>query len=633
MGAGQSTSTDSTARIKLLDATKSTRTLIDTILEYLLSELKLRDFYLLSSPTECKKYVLFLANKISSEFIEFQVQPSRNKSGTIAFRSVKDLVEPPEPLKKQRQYLCLELAYFYVRIFQIYGALALSLLDDASYTQQTGFTGFIKDERGVLRPPGLDPYRTTGPTGRFTYTRKAGGHISGGHIGGRVRDKDALGTFKFLNEVLIDETHGARGNYRVELDGKSTSTFFTINNLPVYEQNQKGKFTIYISEKRNFVLNIHTHDSRINPRSSMTLDTITLGGSSTYSIKDLVDDDGDKVFTRYTYEFIPETRRYERNGINVEKTIWKTVDGSSISDILSSILEKLKDYVKNKLKDSGVETDIHRYKTNRNISGVFEEKDGSDSHLHIAKVVDNLTRKRPLAHCVARALQLLETAPLGSDTMTVESKICDSRFLENKVAIPMGKPLSSSAGLSVLANLFYDVIEHASPKIVQSSEDATEYLLFMRTLSGIFMGVDPITKLPKVDAKSLEMITSLPRDKEICGKIDSKESIFLPMSFARTTIYPIVQQLFQRQLTHAANSARILEQLFLIKKSSSGVYEYHIHPNIFKNGITEINRIANLTKHILKQYYIECELKYTDGIMKIKTFTDSRKPLVKPLVT
>lgn len=619
MGATQSTTSASTARLKLLEATKTTRTLMDTILEYLLLEVKIKDFYLMSSDTECKKYVLFLANKLASEFIQFQIEPTIDKSGTIAFRSVKDLVEPPEAQRKQRKFLCLQLAYFYVRIFQIYGALALSLLDDATYTQQKGYIGYLKNERGTLRPPGLVPYRTTGPTGKFSFTRK----------GGSVRDKSALGVFKFLNEVLTDSygTGVPRGAYRVELEGKPTSTFFSPGEIPVYGREQKGKFTVYITERKKFSFDILGKESVTTAHSIMTLDNLQITGSD-ISIKSLRDVDDDPLFSKLSYTFIPETRRYERDGKNVETTIWKTSDGTSIVAIMKTIIDTLTNYIRERSRDKGENTVLYRSNDKEYGLGLgvgFEEKEGVDPHLRIGKLVDNLTRRRPLAHCVARGLQLLETAPLGDDTALIESKVCDTRFLESKSSIPMGRPISGSAGLSALANLFYDVIEQATPKVVQSSKDTQDYLAFIRSMSGLFTGIDPVTKQPKVDAKQLDQISSSERDKEICGSSEPRETILLPTKFAREKIYPIVVQLFNRQLQHAANSAKILEQLFLIKKSSKGVYEYHIHPNIFKKGFSEINRIGELTRNVLKNYYLQCENDYVRGLVEIKQFRDQQK--------
>ena len=45
---------------KLFELTKDTRNMMNILLTYMLKELTVRDFYSLSSPTECKKYVLHI---------------------------------------------------------------------------------------------------------------------------------------------------------------------------------------------------------------------------------------------------------------------------------------------------------------------------------------------------------------------------------------------------------------------------------------------------------------------------------------------------------------------------------------------------------------------------------------------
>jgi hypothetical protein len=111
---------------------------MDVILDYMLKEITVRDFLALSNPTECKKYVIFLANTLYKHFYELQITPVKDKKGIIAFRPIKDLVNPKGEDDIERQRLCLTLSYFYTRIFQIYGALALTVLDDAKFVGDTG---------------------------------------------------------------------------------------------------------------------------------------------------------------------------------------------------------------------------------------------------------------------------------------------------------------------------------------------------------------------------------------------------------------------------------------------------------------------------------------------------------------
>ena len=60
MGAGQSIPSTLT-RQKVFELTRDTRGLMSVLLEYMLKEVTVRDFMALSNPTECRKYVIFIA--------------------------------------------------------------------------------------------------------------------------------------------------------------------------------------------------------------------------------------------------------------------------------------------------------------------------------------------------------------------------------------------------------------------------------------------------------------------------------------------------------------------------------------------------------------------------------------------
>ena len=160
MGTSQSIPSTLT-RQKVFELTRDTRGMMDIMLQYMLKELSVRDFLALSNPTECKKYVIFLANNLYKHFYELEIVPTKDKKGILAFRPVKDLVKDDVD---EKQSLCLTLAYFYTRIFQLYGALALTLIDDANVISNSGITSIVTDrtaQKGLVTP-GFERYRTSG---------------------------------------------------------------------------------------------------------------------------------------------------------------------------------------------------------------------------------------------------------------------------------------------------------------------------------------------------------------------------------------------------------------------------------------------------------------------------------------
>ena len=138
MGSSSSITATATTHKQAIRQTEFTRGVMDQILNYMIKQLSIRDLLQMSKPSECKKYVLFKANSIYQHFYELRIFPSRDAKGILTFRKVDDLVNPTGEQKRERESLCLIVAYFYTRIFQIYGALALTLIDDMNAMTSSG---------------------------------------------------------------------------------------------------------------------------------------------------------------------------------------------------------------------------------------------------------------------------------------------------------------------------------------------------------------------------------------------------------------------------------------------------------------------------------------------------------------
>lgn len=585
MGAGPSRVGGLTHTL-LLEATKTTRGIVDILLEYLIRELNIRDFYLLSSPSECKKYVLFLANKLASKFIEFQIMPTRDKSGTIAFRSVKDLTEPGVAEQKQRQSLCLTLAYFYVRIFQIYGALAVTLLDDAAVGDATGAMQFIENS-GHLRVPGEVPYLATGTTGRL---------VRGGAL---PRDLGAFEIFRpYVNDIGLGRGYPFK-SASLQMNFIPDTSVGMLNK-------RSGKIYVRMKGDRYFEIEIEA-ESKVFGGVKLVFRRVRVD-NTVQDLKDLRIDD--EKFGKTEYEFVKEGSEWKTggsgsgSGVNVLTAVEKVA--SSLQDWARTrsrvyINEYNSEYGRPEYSDQAQK---RRY--------IFEEKDTVDKALQIAPLVNALATRRPYGHCIARALQLLRTMPLGGDG-AVESNICRQNFLENRHSIPDGR-LGKSVGIGALAALFYDTVDMSTPKLAMSQPSLKAYTDFMRQMSAIFAGkgagAGAVT-----EGQTVESISTEARDREICGK--SAGRVISVQSANAQKVYGIVQTMFAIQLDHAAACARILAKLFTIERKVSGEYVFHISPVIFKNGIGEVNRVAEEARQLLVGYYSRCESEYLNGMTVI----------------
>lgn len=619
MGAEQSKSLSfSVTRDALLKSTARTREIVNIIFDFMINNIQLRDFYSLSSPERCKRYVLFIANELYSKFYEFRIFPTLDKSGSIMFRKAEDLTNPPEPERRRQQTACLHLAYFYVRIFQIYGALALTLVDDATYTQQTGIVGLMKSTSGVLPLPGSIPYQAAQSL-PSTRRKPIVPPLSLQQRGGDVfssEERRALKYFVPLESILRKPIFSFG-----EADDKSYSIRFDMGfgrDIPDCKFTITGADTATIKCK-SFTLNLTAElldNSRVKikfednvevKRRGESEDEIALSdilGSSEYLSMICTPREGLGRSWKVTYGRSGRETDVPSVFYSILTQVMRAVGTSSRVDMNRGNL------FRNTRRRNG------DYDETRAYGKMFSEIPGTNPHLRLEAIVDGLTTKRKFAHCVGRAIQLLDSAPVFTGQVGTRriSYVCDPKFSKDSISGSAGVTLSSATGIIALANLFYDSIHPNMLTItVEEKESLKEYIDFMRKITRTFTGksiseADP----PETMLRSLSQSETTPRDKDICrGKFG--QPIVVDNAELQKKVYSVVQALFRYQIVHASKCAEIFLQLFEMSKVK-GQYSMRIHPNIMKKGMAEINRIAKLARVTLVDYYERCEGMYVEGM-------------------
>jgi hypothetical protein len=578
-------------RDKLLEATRDTRSIIDAILQYLLDEVKITDLAALSSQTDCKKYVIALAGTLNKLFFEINLAPEQGKDGIIYFRPIKDLGEPKsESEKNNRQSLCIILSYFYVRIFQIFGALALTLMDDASAYTTSGIGDLAYG--ATLLAPGRVPFYMGG-------SDESKPVVLGGDI-------DRLGIFAFLRPDLDREEtrfgHAFKNSTRTMYFNKRTS------------DTSSGRGTIYASVrgvKNDYIkINISAtqRDEFTGNRITISINDISIGERS-YTIPS-------DILARKSFIIERETRG--------EPYTLKDDVTQSPADALIKITDRLSDWVEK--KGYGADRDKEKDRERAESFGIH----GTPiDPLKIDKTVVNLRRDKPLAHCIARAMQLLSNQPI--ENKQTYSYICQSSFLETKskmyhtgktrAGLPaVGESLETSPGMFALSQLFFDFVKYGMPDVSRREPSVKQFEEFLSTMAKLY-GDDVVDPKKLTDVKNRRRCTT--GDTPIAVK-----------SNVANSVYEKVKLLYQIQMRHTSNAGRILSQLFtLVKDPISKRTKIHIHPDIFKKGLKEIERINVLTRGMLIDYYKSCENVYQAGAEIIKKSLEVKaeaKPLVAP---
>jgi hypothetical protein len=188
----------------------ATPELLNFILREMFRRADLVDIYSLADPNRCSRYVVAGADALESLFVKVRVNPQKkDKSGILYFQSIDGILTGmPQDLKNRRRQYCLELSFFFVRIFQIYGALFLSIydsrmpsaepVDNVPPESQKGRQGVFLNPQGFY---GFNAKEQTPPQGK--------GFFSWLGIGGALSSKSdgsyyiTSGPYQVLNYHLI----------------------------------------------------------------------------------------------------------------------------------------------------------------------------------------------------------------------------------------------------------------------------------------------------------------------------------------------------------------------------------------------------------------------------------------------
>ena len=139
-GQGQGQTNFSKAQADFLTESSRASEIPNKILTLMFKHADFKDMLTLSNIDACPQYVFTSAQSLGHLFEQIKIRPERGAAGEYIFAPVRRLA--PELLKGDgqaqqpslderiaRDNMCVDVAYFYVRIFQIYAALAMTVLN------------------------------------------------------------------------------------------------------------------------------------------------------------------------------------------------------------------------------------------------------------------------------------------------------------------------------------------------------------------------------------------------------------------------------------------------------------------------------------------------------------------------
>jgi len=602
--------------IKEIKDVKDTDTMMNLILRYMIKQIGLNDFMKLSQPDTCQLYVISLAQHMSSQFSRLQIMPYREKkSDMLLFKKYSELnpatSTTDHPLVEKKN-LCLLLSYYYVRIFQIYGALALTLLNDISLSQTA--TKVSDTPRRINQTPGSE-------TIRVANIKQYGGTHSGTH-GGAVATKTQLSDsfFKWVSSYLVDtepdQTRGWKTAFqnttpngaRVYFDktGQSKTSSGVISD--------NGRFMIYPPATNNRYFTLEVTATLIkDTNQDVTMKYITLKPSDSSTKLALPD-----FLKPVSMIWNVKTNTYEAHMTETKDTV-TTMD---VSTYFNDLFDRLMLVLPLKKKSETSET-----------SGEIDETE-TDEAIKVEYMKQGLESRKTVGHCIARALQLLRTIPSASTTL-YQSDICVEKFTFSSRSykgvstssdgltrgIPeYGKSLAQksdagSKGFRSLVQLFYDTVAVGSPHIFMGDTAFLEYQTFIKKMADLYRDDTPkATPTMKLDKGVAEIKNK--RDKELCETELKKSGT--PININATTakeVSKIVQELYKIQVNHAIECGKIFKSLFDITYDArNNPLTISLSKKVLTNGFEEIDRINAHARAVLVEYYTKCEHKYVQGV-------------------
>ena len=227
------------SRRELLTLTQQPRNFVNHLFQMMITHLTPKDLLDLGNRAKCKDYVFVMADAIFKSFEAIKVIPTKDaKTGVLFYKKIGDLTKG---VGGQQTYEhCLSLAYFYVRIFQIFGALALTVVDDPSSGQVIGYL-----QKG---PEQGRPFQEQKPF---------------------IRGEQAI---PFTPPLLRQGGSIAKGQYR-ELDKRLTASNVSLlrDFLTKYEEDERKyklqfdanpRMKLYLSKRENVVKIIYDLDNK-----------------------------------------------------------------------------------------------------------------------------------------------------------------------------------------------------------------------------------------------------------------------------------------------------------------------------------------------------------------------------------
>ena len=572
MGAFGSKEKTMPTREEMLRVTDDGKYFIEHAFFFMSSQMNMRDFLLMVQPARCSEMIFLTAKALETSFQKYKIAPSRGKDGFVYFKKIDDFKGRcrGQMTESSTYSVCVTIAMFYVRIFQIYGALSLTILDvDPLYYQQLGgayIGGEDEEQHGAFLQDGA-----------YVASQQ----------GGKLRVDDVLSVdFEILrNYVSITSDE----NY-YKFDGTQYPIYLNRNIDPLSDS--RAAVTLELPRRAGqkkapsieFNLKIekgpNTYVFLLSDFKGLERDINLLPAEIGRSIRFTK---GQGIGSGYTWHGLSIPKALERKVLDIVKNL-------GISDY--------KDGARDGNRGEGQrdkEIDRQRY-----LAG---EK-GVKEPLQTAALWSIFTdRKYTKSHCVARAIQLVSSAALEKSVPPqIYSSICNEKFLSGSGSLPgAGQSILKEKGIFVLHQLFYDTLNQITP--IVGDQTRSKYENLRKVMALVFLN-NPETSINQIADKA---------SGTYCKDSKKGKTILVRDKALITDLRNQARDMLLLQITHTAQVVNLLKELFILEKGKPVT----LNPKLVEGGLAAVNEVADKARVLLVNYYGTCESKYQAGIQMI----------------
>lgn len=562
----------------------------DEILKIMFATADFKDLLELSSISGCSKYVFSTAKTLAALFNKLQIEPKKGAEGQIYFAPASKLIPgqatdaASRDLLLQRNNLCLQVAYYYIRIFQIYAALAMTVLD----TNPTRTLSVSEQSRLIAK--GM-PKAASGPSAAI---------FTGGQRGGALSTASGSKYVEYTKQVLQTDFKILQNIGKFVPSGDDI--YIQLESTPAIPVTE---FKFYI--KWSYTPGVkHTSAEGyffMKGKQTMTV-PVDLSASTDGTIIEF------SVNKRKVGDFRkppgPNTEWQPEGGyVEFYQNLYEICEEFSSGGVIGAAISTTQQYRPS--STTGPSTTGQRVGAAPSTASSFERFE------EVKRVFDAYSKggNFPKAYAVGRAMTLLQ--PIFDQEKTKEtpfySQICrrDYDFDPEKYMPRSGTIASANIYMRSLVALYYDQFQFVgtNPQFSQSETGATE----LREASAM------IAKMFRIDKTQNTFVSTAQTQFAQYAVCQTKGGDVLlrflkPNSPLLKQVKGIIVALLKHQDDHTKQVNELLKKMFLVKDGKLAF------SNDLKNGgIQAVNMFARQAREMLRQYYLRSEAYFTRGVL------------------